>query len=423
MDQHSMDPHTMDGPPTAPPINNAIILADMQITLQFFRTQMIIFTAQGNEAMICKLFFVLQSILDYHASAEMEFATIDAEQWDFVQGSYSTFLASIHIDDAICKSLPHGREFTDRHTLQDVHYAIDDEQLLQNNQAFQIEPALGTVITNWVEFYVKDYSSSPEDNPPTDILKQFYGPEYQSTPHKAHIDFWTSGAIVAHEDGQRFKTFKMMKVFILQHAMSLASHGRGSRDGWRSAAANSMIGLNHERFIVCEAIMLSLFLRRQNAIENEDVDDHQARLALNQLKPSELWRYSAFSNDEETPIKKHLTQMFQPGNYPAQFRFPRTLSLYDKVSINFQIFVNDAVSYVNHFQNRTIAGAGVTFFHWINWWIRTIWDQVKDPLDASQLYKWRVDQLLNSERWDLESEWWIKPKPRKYKGRRDNLDY
>jgi hypothetical protein len=148
--------------------------------------------------------------------------------------------------------------------------------------------------------------------------------------------------------------------------MSLGSRGKRSRDGWRLAAAKTMTELVFDRFIVCKGIILSLFLRRQNAIANLD---NKTRKALHKLRGSDLWPPSI--HDVSDPdIKNVLNKILDwkicaAQTYGHPFRFLPTRSLYNKVSINFQVFLNNAVSYRDHLQNRGLNGQ--LYAWWIHW--------------------------------------------------------
>jgi hypothetical protein len=194
-------------------------------------------------------------------------------------------------------------------------------------------------------------------------LEQLYRPEFQAESKLVNsLSYWTSGDIIRRLDFEPFKSYKIMKVFILAHAMSLGSRGSRSRNGWRFVAAKSMAGLDFNRFIVCEAIILSLFQRRQNAIRVRDVLNSSARNGLNWLPPIDLWGPSIISNDLPprhrsadpdsltvrgpltTRFIRHLTNIFDAGYYRGVCRFPSARSLYNIVSFDFKLFVNDAVA-------------------------------------------------------------------------------
>jgi hypothetical protein len=411
-----------------------LIELDTDITLEFFEAQ---FNEYANHPkLVCKLVFVLKSIQDYHLRAEYALNSMDAGTWTSIQGRYPRSTGR-ETDSSICTQelRPDGRQFNGE-SIGDAEYASDDDQLLQNNADFQVESALGAVITNWIHFYLHDYMSSATENGVTPgILNQLYGnqgssstvdrhvpgnleqlysPEFQAESKLVNsLSYWTSGDIVRRLDFEPFKSYKIMKVFILAHAMSLGSRGSRSRNGWRFVAAKSMAGLDPNRVIVCEAIILSIFQRRQNAIRVSGVDNSLARDSLNWLLPITEWDRSIISNDpprrhRSTPpdslrlrgpltrrFIRYLTDIFDAGRYRGVFRFPSARSLYNIVSFNFKLFVNDAVSYVIHLQDRQSSYANS-----IKWFIAWIQAQVHQVFNDGD-----VERLIESQTW--ESTWWI----------------
>jgi hypothetical protein len=350
--------------------------------------------------MVCKLVFVLKSIQDYHLRVEHAFNSMDAATRYRIEAQY-TILTEREIDESLCSPpAPSRGGQSGRASLQDAGHSSGHGQLLVGNDDVQVESQLSTVITNWVQFYVDDYVGQVNIGPTLELWPQLYGHEFRfRSDLGGSLSSWLSGQFFRHPD---FESYKMMKVFILQHAMSLGSRGTASRDGWRFAAANSMTLFNVDRFIVCEAIMLSLFLRRQNAIRQ--LDNISATVALNNLNPDRLWPYSSSVNLVNQPRRDLLREIYQPGTYPGPFRFPSSLSLDRIVSKNFKIFVDEIVSYVIHVQNRPLIRTGMTCADWIKGWIGFIWAEVKTKLVASPLYNGNVGRLLESQTW--ESTWW-----------------
>jgi hypothetical protein len=339
----------------------------------------------------------MQCIQDYHPGFERDFNSIDGQTFSYITGLYAS-LTTRETNIFICRSLPGGRQLNGR-TLNQAEYYSDDEQL-QDNQRFPVESELGAVISNWIQFYVQDYHSNIDNGPAIQNLEQVYSPEYQFNPAlRYHLDRWTSGAIFGFRDSSVFKSYRIMKVFIIQHAMSLGSRGRRSRDRWRLAAAQSMAELDLHRFFACEAIKLSLFQRRQKPIRMDEDNDY-ARRVLNEVQTWSMWEHHITPNRFTPRLADRLTNLRDPTwfPHPATFRFPSTLSLYNIVSVNFQIYVNDAVSYVNHLQNQQRSRFGAAYASLIKLLIRYIWGIVQNPLRFFPLYNGNVDRLIASDR-------------------------
>jgi hypothetical protein len=312
-----------------------LVLEDTGITLEFFGTQFRQYMVKGREAIVCKLMFVLQSIRDYHVPAEYAFETISTATMIGIQSRYTSMLLGVNLwltgsplyqaNPSICNPQREGRQFSGD-SVDDAGNYSDDETLLQVDEDFQAESQLGSAITNWVQYYVKGSRPQAEISPSQRLYAR------KSRP----------------PGGRRFKSYRIMKVFILEHTMSLGSRGKRSRDEWRLASAKSMTKLNPDRFVVCEAIILSLFLRRLNALKV--VDNEDERQDLNRIPQLDLWSSSVNS---ERQLVHHLTTIFDPKMcgprvYLEPYQFLSTRSLYNRVSINFKIFVNDTLAYMAH---------------------------------------------------------------------------
>jgi hypothetical protein len=139
-----------------------------------------------------------------------------------------------------------------------------------------------------------------DDSPNISDNQQIYSRDFGTEPEFCReITLWVNIYLQSQAE-ENFQPYKIMKVFILQHALSLGLRGREPRNEWREAAATSMTELILDRFYVCEAIIFSLFLRRQYAIL--DVDSARARNTLHFLPP-EIW---GVANPE---IREYLTDI------------------------------------------------------------------------------------------------------------------
>jgi hypothetical protein len=230
------------------------IYDDMRVTIEFFETQFNRYSK--NPVIVCKLIFALQSIQDYHGPAEYAFRSIEREtlkdqvyvEYDKVINSKVTLLG----DESICIGV-------------------------------RVCPQSNT------------HSSNDDGNGPDHGAES----ELHDTIHN-----WLSSVYILSPAEGKFQHYKIMKVAILQHAVSLGIRGEDSRNRWRYFAAASMTKLPFDRFVVCEAIKLSLLLRRQNAIRN--VDTKRARDQLNGLWREMFWTHSISENREKSGLAQHL---------------------------------------------------------------------------------------------------------------------
>jgi hypothetical protein len=383
----------------------------MWVTLVFFDTQINRNMALGSQATVCKIIFVLQSIRDYHVLAEHDaFGTIETATMNTLQHRYDSIIQSAisrlkgshFYRSSICNPLCYGHQFNGDN-VDDPEYSSDDEQLV--GPVLIDESELGTAITIWVQFYLQDFGPGNEIGPEKPNWQQLYGQSYPLKPDLWNVlSNWIHGHTSQPGGRGTFQFYKVMKVFILEHALSLGSRGKSPRDGWRLAAAKTMTELVIDRFIVCDAIILSLFLRRQYAIV--DLDNQKARRALNGLWPSHLWPTSILTSGA-TRMENFLFKILKSGicDRRAQgdlFRFVSSRSLYNSVSINFQIYLNNALSYVSYLQNGGRTGQHYAELSQVM--IGNIWRKVKDSLGALEWYNRNVEALLESAK--LKSPWW-----------------
>lgn len=318
------------------------IRADTEITLQFFETQFNKYAT--NHGIVCILVFVLQTLQNYQLYAEYTFDTINEDTRYEVEQQYADMIRrKLNPDvESICNPVQDGlRVDPENGGLDDSPNISDNQQIYSRD--FGTEPEFCREITLWVNIYLQ---SQAEEN---------------------------------------FQPYKIMKVFILQHALSLGLRGREPRNEWREAAATSMTELILDRFYVCEAIIFSLFLRRQYAIL--DVDSARARNTLHFLPP-EIW---GVANPE---IREYLTDIHHPTRTQTQFWFPRSRPLYNSVFINFQIFVKEACAYVRYLCNT--GADGCQRARWVHGFVRQGWKLLKDPLNPSHLDEITINGLLDS---------------------------
>jgi hypothetical protein len=286
----------------------------------------------------------LQTLQNYQLYAEYIFDTIDEDTRYEVEQQYADMIESksnSHVA-SVCNPVQDGlRVDPENGGLDDSPNISDDERTY--SRYFGAEVGFGDEIAHWVNIYLQ---SQAEEN---------------------------------------FQPYKIMKVFILQHALSLGLRGREPRNKWREAAATSMSELILDRFYVCEAIIFSLFLRRQYAIS--DVDSARARNTLHFLPP-EIW---GVANPE---IREYLTDIHHPTRTQTQFWFPRSRPLYNSVFINFQIFVKEACAYVRYLSKT--GADGHQRARWVHGFVRQGWELLKDPLKPSELEEITIDGLLDS---------------------------
>lgn len=279
-------------------LDRQLVVNDMMTTIQLFRLGFEKYSA--NPAIRCILVFVLQSIRDYHAHAEFIFSSID---YPTAMDLYSGY----------------GREINFQARLL-VHPSVCNAQ--------RVGPQSNTDSSN-------DDENAPNDGAESDLNQT--------------IQNWLSRFYTLPVVQEKFQRYYIMKVAILQHAVSLAIRGENLRSTWRSFAVESIAKLPFDRFLAFEAIILSLFLRRQNAIVG--VDNDLARVTLNGLWRGIVWTPSINANPQKLRIKELLDHIINPLNYLGQFWFPSTGALYNQVTTNIQIYCHEAVSYARLFSN------------------------------------------------------------------------
>jgi hypothetical protein len=315
---------------------------------------------------VCNLVFVLQSIKDYHLRAEYDaFANIRHEQLPMLEDRYTT---KINTAVDICNSIPPG-----------------DPQSNDAPDGGHLDASVlpGESVT---EFKLR-----------RDVIRWVF-----------HIYF--------HRSDQNFlKDYKDMKAFILLHAMSVVSRGEDGQSKWRKSAARIMTELNNNRFNVCLGITLSFFLRRQIAIPNPDHPDvvqQQKGLWGMDIWPKGLRERMLDPNQPSNQkrhrrwrIREHLKRISNPVTFRGPFRLPSTGILHSQVLLNFQIYIEEAVSYHRHLRALGPPGELAHKRAWaLQVFIRNVWINLKDTFLATAS-EWDVDDVKATGPF-LDSEFW-----------------
>jgi hypothetical protein len=205
---------------------------------------------------LCKLIFVLQSIRDYHLPLESLFKTITDKTKDPIQRRYTTM-----INAAVRKiALPMGCEVIPKS--EDSRNDVSDEDLADDG-VLEDESALDYRIKKWLSPARRQPPGSQQTDPSGSQQTDPSGSQQPNAPDSPRYFESTNDL--------RFQLYQNMKLFILLHALSLASRGESVRRQWRKAAAEMLTTLDIERFTLCHGVILSLFLRRQNQVTNMDV--------------------------------------------------------------------------------------------------------------------------------------------------------
>jgi hypothetical protein len=298
----------------------------------------------------CQLVFVLQSIKDYHIPAEYTFNKIDKTTQIFLQHEYTLVIDAYltETDPRICNSLP-----------VDSQSNIDSSNGASDGGPLAEDAALGVEITRWLN---NDYFQ-PDDG-----------------------------------DNKFFKDYKTTEAFILLHALSVGSRGKDARSEWRKSAAERMIQLETPRFILCQGITLSLFLRLQKQILNTD-----NVVAVDQLM--KLWQLNLWPRSLNSPeakhIRVHLRNILNPRRYPRGFWLPSTGRLGNRVFQNVQIYIAEAFSYFKHLKNISPGHARATQAFVCEVWevlVATLGPQ-PDPSDQDTLNQ--TTEFLRSTNWHM----------------------
>jgi hypothetical protein len=157
------------------------------------------------------------------------------------------------------------------------------------------------------------------------------------------IEDWVSNRLFKLGDPRAVNTYKTMKALILLHALSLGSRSDlGLR--LRQFAAKILTKFDIIRFDVCQVIMHSLFLRRQNAVPNPDdtfAVDILMGLSLKTLLPG-----PGLYQDRSAGVVTHLLDILEPRNYPGPCWLPSAARLYVQVFTNIGTYIAEGASYV-----------------------------------------------------------------------------
>jgi hypothetical protein len=122
------------------------------------------------------------------------------------------------------------------------------------------------------------------------------------------------------------------------------------------------------------------------------VDTRPVRDTLKSLWEQMLATPSIRKNLPELQVA-HLQRIIDPLEYPGQFWFPSTCALYYQVLDNFEIYLNEAISYVRYFRNIPNHGTRVQC---IQNFMRQIWGKLKPRLQVPENQGSAIQQLIES---------------------------
>jgi hypothetical protein len=190
-------------------IDENLIIDDIGDTIEFFNTQFKLYSE--HPVIVCKLGFALQCIKDYHGPVEHIFGSIDQETVVSVQAHYAGLIDSkvkLLGDQSICNAVRVGDQ-SNTDSSNDYENSLEDGTELGLRSAFQA----------WLSRKYRFRNRAKKD-----------------------------------PAGEKLEIYQIMKVAILEHAVSLVLRGEQSRNAWRSFAAESMFQLSFKRFLVWEAV-------------------------------------------------------------------------------------------------------------------------------------------------------------------------
>jgi hypothetical protein len=418
--------------PNPPPIDAGLIDADMDRTIAFFENE--IDHYNDKPKILCKLIFVLQSIRDYHLPVESLFKTIKPATQTSLKRLYT-----IMIDDAEnklgfstdCQAEPKFEDTlndgSDEDLADESGFAGGIQKWLSprspNPPGSQQTNPSGSQQTNPPEspryFEPTDDERSQSYQPPGPQLTDPSGSEQLETnpPGPQRTDPSGSQQLATNPPGsqqpnrppspryfeltddERFQSYQNMKVFILLHVLSLASRGESARSQWQMFAAKIMTELDNERFKLCEGIIYSLFLRRQNEVTH--VDNELAREALLTISVRKVFQ---ISTEKRVGFVKFFRDMIRLDNYPVTFYFPSTGRVYTQLIKNFHTFVEEIISYIEYLKGllydrqRSNCSTPTVRARAVRDFILKLWDVLEVPLRPGSRHAtsyWTYSRITN----------------------------